>query len=286
MPKKVFWSEFAENTNSSERKIEPGLGWNTIPYKMKKAMIKLPSQLETLLPQEYNAKQNPIKYPVSYKGFHTLFYATATMDQTIRFYRDLLGCKLYYSVGDPLGNFKLYLFEITELLSLAFFQWPNVRPIAKKLPGKIIRGQWWFDHIRIGVDSEDDLWRLKQKIEHAGISTSEITDYGFSYVFSTFDPNNLSMEFAFDVYDVKSTPLLLDSPLEPVAKEGIFPQLGYWPDDIDITPQGQRRVMPGVGWDFIPAEMKNAIIKVELSARADNNDDNDDTDFGNSEDNY
>ena len=285
-PQKGYWPEYIEAPNSYERKIMPGLGWDTIPSKMKNAVIRLTSQTEILVPHDYNYKQNSLKNPVSYKGFHTLFYATANMDQTIRFYRDLLGCKLYYSVGDPLGNFKLYLFEITEQLSFAFFQWQNVRPVPKKPVGKILKGQWWFDHIRLGVDSEDDLWKLKQKFENAGINTSEITDYGISYAFSTFDPNNMALEFGFDVYNVKNTPLLLDVSLEAAAKEGIFPQPGYWPDDLDITPQGQRRVLPGIGWDFIPADMKNAVVKVELPVRNDNNDDDDNMDYGNAGDNY
>ncbi|MHA2364757.1 MAG: VOC family protein [Candidatus Hodarchaeales archaeon] len=201
---------------------------------------------------------------ISYHGSHTMFFATHDIEKTIRFYRDFLGFRLFYTVGDQLGQFKLYLFEVDERLSLAFFSWPDVQMIPKKQPGLPVKGMWGFDHIMIGMETEDDLFFLRDKFLMAGLEISEVVDHGFVYSIYAFDPNNISLEFSYEVYNTRGLPMFTDMAPPEAAEEGAFPQKGIWPDDIDPTPIGQRRVIPGAGWNLVPPEMKNAKTKFEL----------------------
>ncbi len=51
---------------------------------------------------------------VKYSGINHLAMATGDMDSTIRFWRDLLDCRLVAGLGRP--NYRHYFFEITEPL--------------------------------------------------------------------------------------------------------------------------------------------------------------------------
>lgn len=208
---------------------------------------------------------------VSYEGgAHSIFFATKDIDGTIRFYRDLLGFRLYLTQGDPSGQFKLYLFEVNDSLSLAFFYWPTVEKGIFKQPGAPVRGPWNFDHLMIGVDTENSLFELRDKFLMAGVEVSEVIDHGFVYCIYAHDTvNNISLEFSYTVYNPRGMPMFNDPAPTSAAEEGAYPQKGFWPDVIDPTPKGQRRVLPGAGWDMIPADMKTADVKVELPEQPD-----------------
>ena len=195
-------------------------------------------------------------------GLHTIFFATSDMEATIRFYRDLLGFRLYFTQGDPSGQFKLYLFEVDDTLSLAFFKWSTVEKSIFKQPGAPVKGPWGFDHLMLGVETENDLFELRDKFLMSGIEVSEVIDHGFIYSIYVHDPNNISLEFSFTVYNPRGMPMFNDQSPVPSAEEGAYPQKGHWPDVLDPTPIGQRKVLPGAGWNFVPSEMKNAETKV------------------------
>lgn len=201
---------------------------------------------------------------ISFRGSHTVFFATHNIDKTTRFYRDFLGFRLYFTTGDPYDRIKLYLFEVDEQFSLAFFQWSEVKKIPLKQPGQPVRGPWGFDHIMFGVETEDDLFLLRDKFLMAGLEISEVVDHGFIYSIYGFDPNNISLEFSYEIYNLRGMPMFTDASPSVTSEEGANPQKGYWPDSIDPTPSGQRRVLPGQGWDLIPPEMKNAKTKVNI----------------------
>ena len=98
----------------------------------------------------------------------------------------------------------------------------------------------------------------------SGIEVSEVVDHGFIYSIYVHDPNNISLEFSYTVYNSRGMPMFNDMAPVKAADEGAFPQKGYWPDEIDPTPVGQRVVLPGAGWNLIPLEMKNAETKVVI----------------------
>ena len=65
-----------------------------------------------------------------YTGINHLAMATADMDATIRFWRDLLGLRLVAGLGRP--GYRHYFLEISPTDMLAFFEWPGVEPVAPK----------------------------------------------------------------------------------------------------------------------------------------------------------
>ena len=64
---------------------------------------------------------------MKYNGVNHIAMATGRINETIRFWRDLLGMRLIAGLGES-GN-RQYFFEISETCSLAFFEWPEVSPV-------------------------------------------------------------------------------------------------------------------------------------------------------------
>ncbi|MGE5809408.1 MAG: VOC family protein, partial [Nitrospirota bacterium] len=60
----------------------------------------------------------------TYNGVNHLAMATRDMDETIRFWRDLLGMRLVAGLGKP--GYRHYFFEISARDMIAFFEWPAV----------------------------------------------------------------------------------------------------------------------------------------------------------------
>lgn len=184
---------------------------------------------------------------IKYSGINHLAMATKDMDATIRFWRDFLGMRLVAGLGD--GKYRHYFFEISEFDMIAFFEWPDVEKIPEKDHGVPVKGPLAFDHISLGVESDQDLWALKDKFEVAGIWISEVIDHGFILSIYAFDPNNIPIEFSAPVSgtDIRKHPKMKDRRPSSAALEGPDPQAGHWPEVIYPTPFKDRMVYPGEG---------------------------------------
>jgi catechol 2,3-dioxygenase-like lactoylglutathione lyase family enzyme len=186
----------------------------------------------------------------SYTGINHLAMATSDMDGTIRFWRDLLGMRLVAGLGSK--GYRHYFFEISDRDMIAFFEWPDVERIPKKDHGVPVKGPFAFDHIAFGVDGEDDLWDLKDRLEAAGFWVSEVIDHGFIHSIYTFDPNTIPIEFSSPVagVDLRRQPKMLDRHPGRIALEGPDPQPENWPAVERTTPGDQWVVFPGEGMLF------------------------------------
>ena len=155
-----------------------------------------------------------------YTGINHLALATRDMDTTIRFWRDLLGMRLVAGLGS--ANYRHYFFEISPTDMIAFFEWPDVASISVKDHGVPVKGKLAFDHVAVGVENDDDLWELKDRLEAAGFWVSEVMDHGFIHSIYTFDPNNIAIEFSAMVPDVNmgANPKMKDRHPSPAAAEG------------------------------------------------------------------
>ncbi len=186
---------------------------------------------------------------IRYKGINHIALATADMDRTIRFWRDLLGMRLVVGLGR--ANSRLYFFEISQNDLLAFFEWPQVEAVREKEHGYPVKGPFIFDHVSFGVETLEDLWTLKDTIESADADlwVSEVIDHGFIYSIYTFDPNGIPIEFSWDVpdLDIRREPRMIDRDRSKVAGEGAEPQAGHWPEARKPTPPKERQVYPGEG---------------------------------------
>lgn len=182
---------------------------------------------------------------IRYKGINHVAMATNDMDKTIRFWRDLLGMRLVAGYGGP-GN-RQYFFEVSKEALISFFEWPDVEPMPDKDPSSPVKGPFSLDHVCIELQDEDELWRLKNKLESAGIWVTEVIDHGFVHSIFSTDPNNIQLEFCVRVkgVSISDNPRLLDSSPSAVAKEGPEPQTDKWPSVDRITPSEERKTYPG-----------------------------------------
>lgn len=188
---------------------------------------------------------------VTFNGINHLAMATGDMDGTIRFWRDLLGMRLVAGLGQT--GYRQYFFEISETCAIAFFEWPSVRPVEEKEHGQVVSGPFIFDHVSFGLDTADDLWALKDRIDAAGFWVSEVIDHGIIHSIYSFDPNGIPVEFSCNTgcIDIRKTPVLTDPAPTEIAMEGFDQNTAVWPKVLRPTPVEERRIYPGEGLRYI-----------------------------------
>lgn len=196
---------------------------------------------------------------IKYNGINHLAMATGNMDETIRFWRDLLGMRLVAGLGQP--GYRHYFFEISKKDMIAFFEWPGVKPVAEKEHGRPQSGPFVFDHVSFGVETEDDLWDLKDKLAAADIWVSEMIDHGFIHSIYAFDPNGIPVEFSHNVegIDVRNNPVMEDRVPTAAAREGTGPRPGIWPMVSRPTPKNEWIVYPGAGSELFHGKKKTSL---------------------------
>jgi catechol 2,3-dioxygenase-like lactoylglutathione lyase family enzyme len=184
---------------------------------------------------------------IRFNGVNHLAMATGDMDKTIRFWRDLLGMRLVAGLGRP--GYRHYFFEISKTDLIAFFEWPGVQPVVEKEHGEPVQGPFVFDHVSFGVETEDDLWNLKDKLAVAGFDVSDVIDHGFIHSIYAFDPNGIPIEFSYSVLsiDVRKHPNIADSVPTELAQEGSEPHFDKWPAVKKPTSRKERVILPGAG---------------------------------------
>lgn len=192
-----------------------------------------------------------------YKGINHLAMATRNIDETIRFWRDLLGMRLIAGLGRP--GYRTYFFEVSDNNLIGFFEWPKVEPLPEKDHGYPVAGPFAFDHVSLEVSAQDDLWDLKDRLSEAGFWVSEAIDHGFIHSIYSFDPNGIPIELSWSVpgIDIHESPRMVDSAPSKVTLEGPEPQPGIWPGIVISTPPQERRVYPGEGQDLTSDNKKN-----------------------------
>ena len=182
-----------------------------------------------------------------FNGVNHLAMATGDMDKTIRFWRDLLGMRLVAGLGK--AGYRHYFFQISDTDLIAFFEWPGVKPVVKKDHGRPVSGPFIFDHVSFGVETEDDLWSLKDSLEAAGFPVSDVIDHGFIHSIYAHDPNCIPIECSHNVagIDIRKEPQMRDTAPSEVTREGTEPQGEVWPKVITPILKSERVVYPGAG---------------------------------------
>lgn len=184
---------------------------------------------------------------VRFNGVNHLAMATGDMDRTIHFWRDLLGMRLVAGLGWP--GYRHYFFQISDTDLIAFFEWSGVEPVSKKEHGRPVNGPFIFDHVSFGVETEDELWELKDRMEAAGFHVSDMIDHGFIHSIYAHDPNGIPIEFSHNVagIDIRKEPQMKDQLPSKAAMEGSEPKEKQWPGVERPTPQSEWIVYAGAG---------------------------------------
>lgn len=158
---------------------------------------------------------------INYAGLNHLALVTNDMDKTVRFYRDVLGMPLVGTTGnrDEGYPYRHYFLSIGRGASIAFFEWPDVELPGRKDSGIPASGIQ-FDHVSIGVASDDDLEALRKRLRDAGSDVSEVVDHGLMRSVYATDPNGISIEFSVSAHDLDADPWFDDAKPVPAAQAG------------------------------------------------------------------
>lgn len=173
-------------------------------------------------------------------------YITPDMNGTIRFYRDMLGMRLVAGVGHE--GFRHYFFQTGDSL-IAFFHYEEAQPMEyDKFHGAPTSKPIGFDHISFTVDSKEDLFEMKDRLEAAGIEVHGAVDHGLFWSIYMFDPvNNLPLEISWWFFEITDTPAMYEVEPLDIVEEGAGPQPGHWPEVTHPTSPEEMTATPGNG---------------------------------------
>jgi catechol 2,3-dioxygenase-like lactoylglutathione lyase family enzyme len=166
--------------------------------------------------QEQNTK-NPFK--VKTQGLHHGAYLTKDMDATVKFYTELLDMPLVVTLalpspdpfnglipvrGDVAGT-RHYFFDCGGEASLAFFSWNETF-------GDMDPDLGIMHHISLKLNTVDELYKLKEKLEANGIKVSTVIDHFFCKSIYFRDPNGLYLEYSATTMEYTEEKPFLEDP--------------------------------------------------------------------------
>ena len=166
-----------------------------------------------------------------------LAFITNDLEKTIRFWRDLLGLRLEAGIGHE--GYRHYFFKLGEENQVAFFEYEEAAPMEFKFHGERTDKPLGFDHVSMTVDTVEELFGFKDRLEAAGFKVHGAVDHGIIWSIYFFDPNNIPLEISCDTMALTNPPAMDEvEPMEIVA-EGAEPQSGHWPEVTDPTPRAK-----------------------------------------------
>lgn len=183
-----------------------------------------------------------------------LAFITPDLTGTIRFYRDLLGMDLSLGIGHD--GFRHYFFSAGANY-IAFFAYDGASAMTKKFHGNRTSDPIGFDHVAFTVETREEFFEWKDRLEAAGIEVTGPIDHGVFWSLYFFDNNNIPLEIAWNLMEVAEAPAVVDDDIPAIVHEGSRPQPGHWPE---VT----QRTAPE---DMKPAKTGNAYaLRKELLA--------------------
>lgn len=162
-----------------------------------------------------------------------LAFITPDLTGTVRFWRDLLGLELTMGIGHD--GYRHYFFQAGANL-VAFFAYDGASAMERKFHGARTGAPLGFDHVAMTVDSRQELFAWKDRLEAAGLEVTGPIDHGAFWSIYFFDPNNIPLELTWNLMEVTRTPAVVDDDLPPIVAEGAAPQPGHWPEVTHPTP--------------------------------------------------
>lgn len=182
---------------------------------------------------------------MKFTGVNHLAFITDDMEKTIRFYRDLLCMELTAGIGHD--GYRHYFFRFGDD-HVAFFEYDIAQPMERKFHGSPTDKPLGFDHLSLNLNTREELFELKDKLDAAGFEVTGAVDHGTIWSVYFFDPNNIPLEASWNCVELTKTPAMdEDDPMDVVA-EGSGPQPGVWPEVTNPTPPERMTAYPGNGY--------------------------------------
>ena len=104
------------------------------------------------------------------RGVDHVAYPTWKLEETVNFYRDVLGFPLKHCIlapgwgNDPHPDFAHFFFDVGANATIAFFYYFGVEPYVDiNVPDRINKSR----HLALAVDTEDELDHYQHRIESA-----------------------------------------------------------------------------------------------------------------------
>ncbi len=193
------------------------------------------------------------------KGIDHLAFITNDMEKTIRFYRDLLGMELVAGIGHE--GYRHYFFKFGDN-QVAFFEYDIAKPMEQKFHGSPTDKPLGFDHVSFTVDSCEDLFHLKDKLEAAGFEVTGAVDHGTIWSIYFFDPNNIPLEVSWDCMEILEAPAVVEEDPMAIVAEGADPLPASWPEVTNPTPVERMTAWPGNAYPMREALLANRQARV------------------------
>ena len=174
-----------------------------------------------------------------------LAFITPDLTGTIRFYRDLLGMDLSLGIGHD--GFRHYFFSAGDNY-IAFFAYDGASAMTKKFHGNRTSDPIGFDHVAFTVETREEFFEWKDRLQAAGIEVTGPIDHGVFWSLYFFDNNNIPLEIAWNLMEVAEAPAVVDDDIPAIVHEGSGPQPGHWPEiGGHEAREGRQRLCPAQG---------------------------------------
>ncbi len=154
---------------------------------------------------------------IRFGGINHLALITPDMEQTVRFYRDVLGLPLVAAIGN--AQFRHYFFDLGNHNTIAFFEWPNIKDIGSEKGAGTPGPGRQFDHLSFHVESEADMLELQDRLRGQGVEVTRVVDHDFIQSIYFTDPHGISLEASYWVRDITEQPTFSDANPVPALQE-------------------------------------------------------------------
>jgi catechol 2,3-dioxygenase-like lactoylglutathione lyase family enzyme len=137
---------------------------------------------------------------IVWRGFHHVAVVTQDLDETVRFYRDLLGMQAGEVVDRTAqGAVSRHCFikpGEAETWGLHFFEAPDAEPhgAAGKLDDESLLGTVGMQHVAFALPDEAEGLALRERLRDAGVETTDVGNIGSIRNTLFFDNNGLLLE--------------------------------------------------------------------------------------------
>ncbi|CAN5426150.1 VOC family protein [soil metagenome] len=129
----------------------------------------------------------------AWMGVNHLALITTDMDSTTRFWHQVLGAEIVATVATP--DFKHYFFRVGEAQTIAFFQYLDAEVETYAKPAGVpYEHASQFDHLSIGLPSEQALEDLRARLQEYGSQVTDVVDHGFIRSIYFSDPTGIALE--------------------------------------------------------------------------------------------